>query len=178
MLTTLLLETPLGSRLHGLASATSDIDTLQVFSNRENHKQASNRPTHKIDGEDDRLTVQLSTFLALCDKGVPQMLEAMFSPQAYRSPLMQAYSAAYRPNLGACYDTFTRVMKAELLRGDAGKAKSYRHALRLTEYMNQLHLNGRFNPTLSEEKATLFLTLCQDREATYAYLEANSFIRG
>lgn len=172
-MSTLLLETPLGSRLHGFATANSDYDTLRIFSNPENASKSARKPKHRIKGEDDSLEMYLSTFILLCDNGISQALEGMFSRQAtYCDPLLAAYAREYYPSLGNCNKAFRSTIKAAMCEAEEkGKDKPRRHALRLGHYLNELYTTGQFNPTLDTETAALYMELCKDEKGTREYLE-------
>lgn len=143
---TIALTTTHGSRLYGLAHATSDQDTYTVFTDA-----PDNLRHQSLKGADDQFWISLDQFLLLCADGTPQALEAMFSPMATCSPLMEAYRATYRAPLGAMRMKYRRTV-ANFAEGDTLKKR--RHALRLALNLTDAErLGGRFNPTMTAERA-------------------------
>lgn len=130
----LLLRTVHGSQLYGTAHAGSDIDIYEV------HDYCDNRQV--ITKNLDITRVSLSKFLLLCDKGVPQALEAMFSPLA-TTDVLADYRRAYRPNIPNARETYARTIKNFAL---SDKPKAQRHARRLARNLSDLERYGRFNP--------------------------------
>lgn len=133
----LILRTLHGSRLYGLAHAASDYDWYEV------HDHARTR--QRVAGDQDVTRIGLSEWLAECDKGVPQALEAMFAPPGFADvDRFAAYRAGYRANVGNAADTYTRTI-ASFMR--AGDPKRVLHSSRLRRDLNELRRHGRFDPT-------------------------------
>lgn len=135
-----------GSHLYGLAHAHSDKDYYQVVEpvKRKRYKYAK----QTIIGEDDTVTVDLGTWLRLCDKGVPQALEAMFSQMPEHDELAELRNS-YRVGPANMRDTYYRTMENFV---QAGDFKRRRHALRLYLNLRQAMRHGRFNPTLTAKE--------------------------
>lgn len=140
-----LLRTVQGSRLYGLARPESDHDTYTVIAGKHRGRQ-------RIAGPDDTLVIGVDQFLAQCAKGVPQALEAMFSPLAEPGPL-NALRAGYRVAQPAFRETYRRTIRRFALDGlERDDLKRRRHALRLLVNFEEGLVRGRFNPTLSVEQ--------------------------
>lgn len=155
---TVLLRTIHGSRLYGLANPlTSDYDFYLVVSN------GSKRATQKIQGKDDTVVMTLGEFARQVHKGVPQALEALFSPLADRAPL-DAYRYEFYPSTTATVETYRRTMKSFAL---GGTVKSRRHALRLGYSLSQFLAYGQFCPTLDARTAARFTDLAEAHSDAY-----------
>ena len=170
----LLLRTPHGSRLYGLAHADSDHDTYEIYAGKEKSAQ-------RMNGKDDSFTTSLSEFLKMCDAGTPQALEAMFSSQKETAPEYDAFFAGYRAGSAAMLDKYTRTA-LNFSKGERGQDYSHsrsfkqrRHALRLCLNLADGLAFGRFNPTLTEAEAQELTRLAEQEES--AYLETfNAFL--
>jgi len=168
---TVLFKTVHGSHLYGLAHANSDEDWYTVVApvKRKKYKYA----TQTIVGDQDTMTVDLGTWLRLCDKGVPQALEAMFSRMPVHDELTQL-RRSYRVGSTAMRDTYYRTMENFVKAGDFKRKK---HALRLYLNLKTAMKYGTFNPTLTqrerwwlEQVATRF-----DDEAVLRLVLSNRF---
>lgn len=138
-----LLETVHGSHLYGLAHPGSDLDVYKVvWSWRRSRK---NDVKSVIKGGVDTTTVGLSTFMHFCEEGVPQALEAMFSPIATVDRLAEL-RAAYHVG-SAMRKTYHRTA-TNFINGDTEKKQ--RHACRLLLNLKEAERTGRFNPRLSD----------------------------
>lgn len=136
----LILRTQHGSRLYGLAKPDSDWDWYEVHDHT--------RTRQRINGRDDVVRIGLSEWLAQCDKGVPQALEAMFAPPRYATTdLFAAMRAGYRANVGNAAAVYTRTIAAFMRAGEAGDPKRLLHSSRLRRDLNELRRFGRFDPT-------------------------------
>lgn len=138
----ILFRTIHGSRLYNLANEHSDEDYFTVLANRPKRRARYAKQT--IIGEIDSLVMDLSTFMRYCDMGVPQALEAMFSPFPEESKI-EDLRWAYRPNLANMRDRYVRTIKAFALSDDF---KRRRHAFRLCLNLTEAMDTGRFNPWL------------------------------
>lgn len=136
-----LFKTVHGSRLYGLSHEDSDWDYYTVVDRVKKNK--AKYATHKIIDDVDSVVVDFGTWMGLCQKGVPQALEAMFSQQ----PIVDNLSE-FRANFvaGTNYDAYLRTIKALAFEDDF---KHKRHAIRLAIEMREMREKGRFNPTLS-----------------------------
>ena len=102
-----ILEVVHGSHLYGLATPTSDLDTYRVVNESIAYKHNTRKGVkQKITGDDDIITVPVSTFLHQCEEGTPQALEAMFSPLT--GDPFDAYRAAYRLNTARFASVYRR----------------------------------------------------------------------
>lgn len=168
---TVLFKTVHGSHLYGLAHANSDEDFYTVVApvKRAKYKYAKQSIVDGIDN----VTVDLGTWLRLCDKGVPQALEAMFSKMPLVDELTQL-RRSYRVGSTRMRDTYYRTMENFVQAGDFKRKK---HALRLYLNLKQAMKYGQFNPTLTqrerwwvEQVATRF-----DDEAVLRLVLSNRF---
>lgn len=160
----ILFKTPHGSRLYGLNHADSDEDWYTVVVKPPTKKKRYS--THKIIDNDDSVVVDFGTWLVLCEKGVPQALEAMFSTMPVTDNLA-ALRAGFRAGSGA-YDTYLRTIKSFALQDEF---KPKRHALRLALNMRDLREYGKFNPTLKRYEVSTLTGLATNLsgEETYQY---------
>ena len=143
---TVLFKTVHGSRLYNLAHADSDNDYFTLCTNAP--KSRARYAKHKVQGQEDSLVMDFSTWLQSCEKGVPQALEAMFSTMPVVDSI-SAFRASYTVGTGV-YETYFRTIKSFALQ-EGYKPK--RHALRLALNLSEMAKTGRFNPTLSDEDA-------------------------
>jgi len=143
----LIFKTPHGSHLYGLNHADSDEDFYSVYRRevkRTNHTRYKWAKQSIVDGVD-TVRVDFGTWVRWCDKGVPQALEAMFSPVPIVDEI-SAYRAAYRVGITNMRDTYYRTMDNFV---QEGSIKRKRHALRLFLNLRQANRYGRFNPRLT-----------------------------
>lgn len=139
----ILFRTIHGSRLYGTSRVDSDKDYYTVIANRPHPRKHYAKQT--IKGKLDETVVDLSTWIAYCDKGVPQALEAMFSPVP-EVDLLADFRRAYRIDTAAVVGRYQRTIKSFSL-GETVKLR--RHALRLALNLREAVRTGRFNPKLS-----------------------------
>ncbi len=142
-----LFKTVHGSRLYGLSHSKSDDDFYAILTD-ENRKI---KPLQTIVGHIDMMSLGFASFVSLAHKGVPQVLEAMFSKLTYGDPI-EAYRKQYKASDPQVIDTYLRTIKSFSLSEDF---KRRRHAIRLTMNLNELLHTGRFNPTLTPTEAIL-----------------------
>jgi len=139
-----LLRTIHGSHLYGLSRAESDEDWFVVIpTDRGKRKRNANQTI--INGIDTTV-MDMSTFMASCEKGVPQCLEALFSPVPEVDNIAE-FRHNWTVNLPGAVETYRRTVKSFALEGGL---KRRRHALRLAYNLNHLMEHGRFNPTLNQ----------------------------
>ena len=163
-----LFKTRHGSHLYGLAHADSDEDWFTVVTKKEGstaHTRKRYARQSIVDGIDSTV-VDFGTWLTLCEKGVPQALEAMFSTQPVTDKLA-ALRAGYRAG-PAAYDTYLRTIKSFAMQDEF---KPKRHALRLALNMYDMRRTGRFNPTLSPMEVE-FVTRMAQHPAETVYMAA------
>lgn len=142
----LLFKTVHGSRLYRLAHENSDLDYYQVVETKRNRK-ARYAKQSIIDGVD-TTTVDFGTWVNMCQSGVPQACEAMFSSMAVVDEISE-FRNAFRIGPGV-RDKYFRTIDNFLTEPDF---KRNRHALRLTLNLRDALRYGRFNPTLSARAA-------------------------
>lgn len=141
---TVLFKTIHGSHLYGLAHAASDEDWYAVVS-RDKRGAKKRYAKHNITGDQDVMKVDLSTFRHFCDEGVPQALEALFSPVP-EVDLLTDFRNSYTVSLPAVFRTYNRTIRNF---AEDESVKKRRHALRLAVNLRQMTMTGRFNPRLT-----------------------------
>lgn len=145
---TLLFETIHGSHLYGTNHEHSDRDTFRVYTNVEGRKRAR-WAKQSINGDDDSLRTDLSTFLQYAQKGVPQYLEAMWSPYANYDLLGDTFRFGFVPNYAETIKTYQRTIKSFWMNGiENNDRKRMLHAFRLEHNLAEFMNMGRFNPHL------------------------------
>ena len=143
------LSTIHGSNLYGLNHAKSDTDLYLVLSDA----TGSTSPTQIISGEHDHLIIGFSNFMKQVYKGVPQALEAFYSPKAEVDKL-HALRSNYYCNSSKVVNTYLRTIKSFSL-DDRHPTKYKKHAIRLAFNLNSIVTQGYFSPVLSEEQKTI-----------------------
>lgn len=141
---TTILETVHGSRLYGLTHPGSDLDVYRVVPSWNRARKHDVRQTVR-DGVDTTV-IGLSTFMHMCEQGVPQALEAMFSPVATvdrMAELREGYRVGWMMR-----KTYMRTA-TNFINGDTEKKR--RHACRLVLNLREAERTGRFNPMLDAE---------------------------
>lgn len=145
-----LLYTPHGSHLYGLANENSDQDFYAVLADREHNKYSDASQT--IINNVDTTIVGYSKFLEMCHKGVPQALEALMSNKAVVDN-MSAVRNSYVIAGSEVVSTYLRTIKNFTLDSREGKQpKLRRHAVRLAFNLNDIINTGRFSPELNSEQ--------------------------
>lgn len=147
-----LFKTQHGSHLYGLNHADSDEDWYTVVApvKRKRYKYSKQSIVNGVDS----MTVDLPTWLRLCDKGVPQALEAMFAPNPAVDKLT-ALRYSYRAG-GEVRKTYARTIANFI---EEGSFKRRRHALRLALNLRDLLGSGRFNPVVKPHEKE-WMDLC------------------
>lgn len=173
-LRTTVLHTVHGSHLYGLNHAGSDLDTYQVFISDDKRQLEQ-----QIDGDDDVTRIHLEQFLQQVERGVPQALEALFSPLAVHRPGWEAFFADLRPNYHKARATYRRTALnfafhhgkrtgAALQRAKTTeRIKLRRHALRLALNLHDLMTTGTFNPRLDPVTATIIKDMATADQASF-----------
>lgn len=157
----LLFRTIHGSRLYGLAHENSDYDYWEVYSNK--IPSPSKYIQQKIAGKSDVVKMNLSTFMNYAERSSHQVLDCMFSTQA-EVDLIEDMRKRFFINTGTFVPLYQRTIKAFGLRDESDGDEKYvlksrRHAVRMLYQLQDGLEHGRFNPTLSKERATLLLDL-------------------
>ena len=135
----LLMQTVHGSRLYGLAHAGSDEDNFEVWLGR--------RSRQSIDGRNDVLRVSYDDFVKGVAKGVPQYLEALYSPCKTVNRLDHLH---LHPAYWTVVNTYLRTIKS-FWREDPTDPKDFklrRHSARLVWNLQEFMEKGYFNPVL------------------------------
>lgn len=150
------LTTTFGSRLYGLHTETSDYDTYTVYTDPNTN---SYKAKHKINGLEDDFTVTLPKFMTMCNAGVPQALEALFSPYKEINPNYAAFLNGYRVDLNEARMRYRRTIKSfgfiiennEIVDMHP-EFKKRRHAYRLILNLNDLMVHRRFNSAMAPKE--------------------------
>lgn len=153
---TTILETVHGSHLYGLDDADSDRDTYCVVLNE--NKRYARQTKH---GEDDRMVISFERFVEQVASGVPQALEALYSPVARIDQRWAPFLSGLRPGLTQARMRYRRtIINFGFHRGGrtgtaaitADQRKLRRHAVRLTANLESLLTQDSFNPRLTPEE--------------------------
>lgn len=156
-----LLITVHGSHLYGLNHAQSDVDTVIIrdsIAQQMGHRQRKAIVTHTP--ENDLSIFSLSSMMKLADKGIPRMLEVMFSPVA-TIDLIKDMRMGYHAGEASLINGYTFSIQSF----NKFNFKRRRHMLREVANLNEaLNNNGRFNPQLSLETAEMITRLAKDKE--------------
>lgn len=135
----LLLETIHGSFLYNLNHSASDYDLYRVWSGKGRMRQTI--------GDEDITNKSFDQFLREISVGVPQSLEALWSPLKTVDRL--GYLNIH-PGYSETLSRYQRTMKSFWLGGDF---KRRRHALRLQLNVREYMQHGSFNPRLTDHQA-------------------------
>ena len=135
---TVLLLTPTGSRLYGTHRPDSDHDFWAVV-------LEGVKPSHEVVGEEDVAVIPLSHFQKMIANGVPQALEALWSPKATFHPAWEAYMKGMKPNV---WNAKYRHLAPQ---GTSVVQKERMHRARLSLQWLQMAAFGQFNPSLEGE---------------------------
>lgn len=161
-----LLTTVHGSHLYGLDHQGSDLDTYSVILGR--HPNFARQVKR---GDDDQMTLSLNRFAQMVESGVPQALEALWSPSAMIDPDYRPYLSALRPGFHETRMRYRRTI-LNFAFGQGGRTgsaaervnpqKLRRHALRLALNLADYSRFGRFNPSLTPTDRLWVLTSADD----------------
>lgn len=132
-----ILYTEHGSYLYGLNHSGSDFDTYEVV--------LTGCTRQRVVGRFDLTTVTLRDYLKQVEKGVPQALEALFSPVKQVEPEWAAYFEALRPGYYSTVATYQRTIR-NFLAGET--SKKWKHAVRMSFNLQDFQAKGVFNPRL------------------------------
>ncbi|QLF83396.1 nucleotidyltransferase [Rhodococcus phage NiceHouse] len=157
----LLFRTIHGSRLYGLANENSDYDYWEVYSNK--IPSPAKDIQQKIAGKSDVVKMNLSTFMLYANRSSHQVLDCMFSTKA-EFDLLSAMRQNFYINTATFVPLYERTIKAFGMRDESDGdekfvLKSKRHAMRMYYQLQQGLEHGRFDPTLTEERAQFLLGL-------------------
>jgi hypothetical protein len=152
----MLLRTPGGSHLYGLAHADSDQDFFEVHPGKK-------RMPHSKRGQIDVTRVSLEQFLRGLSRGTPQYLEALWSRKKEIDNLPWLHT--YMPNYWETQVTYLRTIKNFWYVGlETDNFKARRHAARLYLNLQSFRAYGRFNPTLTQSQVEWVNSRAMERE--------------
>lgn len=162
---TVIFTTIHGSHLYGLNHPGSDIDTFTVTD--------TNRRAHQVvAGNSDSVTIGWDAFLMNAFTGSHQSLEAMFSPHKewHTQQWLMPYVANFRAMGETVIGKYHRTIKSFAFSDDM---KKRRHACRLWLNLQDLRVEGRFNPVMTETQKLWASNLAADygREELYEILQ-------
>lgn len=165
---TILLDTPHGSQLYGLNHIHSDKDRYVVIDKRPTGIAKKHWMTQKIEGDQDVVTTDLVTFLRQCDSGIPQALEAMFSPKA-KVDKIESLRLSYYTGLNMVVNTYSRTITNFVIDSvvSNNRFKLKRHALRLAINLGDLMSKGRFNSVLTTQQAVFISAMAAENTREY-----------
>lgn len=166
----IILSTIHGSHLYGLANENSDIDNYVVVSNN----YYNMKPIQTIVDNNDITVIGLKYFMQQIYKGVPQSLEALYSPKTVVDKMLFRHS--YYCNSSEVVNTYLRTIKSFSL-DERHPYKYNRHALRLTYNLNDIIMYGRFTPVLSTAQIEAINTVPYlTKQEFYSMLKKESII--
>lgn len=154
----ILFKTIHGSRLYGLATLDSDWDYYTVVATKP-HRRRKKYAKQTIKDGIDSTVIDLSTFRVYCDMGIPQALEALFSPVA-EIDMIADFRQNYRVDTAAMMAKYKDTINAFMHKPTY---KKQRHALRLALNLTEALETGRFNPRLSREDV-IFVDFAADMD--------------
>ena len=149
-----ILYTEHGSYLYGLNHSGSDYDTYEVV--------RVGRTRQKVADGLDHTTVSANDFLDQVRRGVPQALEALWSPVKQVNPSWAAFLAGLQPDYYRTIDTYQRTIKNFL---NADSSKKWKHAVRMSFNLRDFKAEGCFNPRLSQQQLYVVLNVHQQEVA-------------
>ena len=154
---TLLLRSYAGSHLYGLSRPESDIDFYEVHSKSLAGGLGKERKTVQsiVDGID-VTAVGFSHFVDLAASGSHQALDAMFSERTQVDEIT-AFRKGFRVGqlISPIYNQIILKFTAQ------GTPRKRKHAVRLAYNLHDMMETGRFNPTLSAERAVHVLATAE-----------------
>jgi predicted nucleotidyltransferase len=158
-----LLLTVHGSRLYGLSHELSDEDFYRVIDavppkNEHGDVKKRNGQQTVADSLDDTV-FDLKTFMIHAYAGVPQALEAMFSPVA-TIDVMGAYRAGFRVSVQSMSAKYIHAIEKFSQFDFKRRRHALRYALNLQEAINNA---GRFSPVLSESDKLMISEMAMDK---------------
>lgn len=168
-----LLRTIHGSHLYGMAHQDSDEDWYIVRLDGKSRQKV-------VDGVDTNV-VTLEQFLKSIDKGVPQAVEALFSPYAEVDPNWGPFFYGLRPG-NSLIDTYRRTILnfglnhggrhgAALERAKTSdKIKLRRHALRLCINLSQFVRYGMIDPMIPPELTKRITDASEESDDVFSHL--------
>lgn len=145
-----LLLTVHGSHLYGLNHAESDMDFYRVVSTPPPKNQFGDvrkkNGLQTVEGGLDDAVFDFKTFVIHAYNGVPQALEAMYSPVA-TIDVLEAYRAGFRASVQSMSTRYIHAIE----KFASFEFKRRRHSLRYALNLRQaIANNGRFDPVLSD----------------------------
>lgn len=150
-----ILVTQHGSHLYGTNRPGSDVDLYEIYDFPWQNYRPKKQAFQTITDQEDRSRFSLERFTSICHKGVPQSLEALFSPEeAWEFFTKEWYdiraeiTESIQPNWATVMDTYGRTAKNFF---DKDDFKKNRHALRLCHNAADFKQYGQFSPRLSNE---------------------------
>lgn len=148
----MILRTLHGSHLYGTATSDSDIDWYEVGLIGKNRQGVDE---NKVD----TTFLNLTTFTRQVFEGVPQALEALYSPYKVVNPTWQPFIGSLRPDYRRTLDTFERTVRNFMgwsydLRPSTEKRRM--HAIRLAYERASFAKFGSFDPVLPSWAADMF----------------------
>lgn len=160
----ILLRTIHGSHLYGLNNANSDLDYYTVIDyvpEPNVHGHVRKRMAFQtVDDEFDQSLSNFKTFAQYAYNGVPQALEAMFSPYA-TIDVIAAYRRGFRVSVQAMSGKYVHAIEKFSAFDFKRRRHTLRYALNLQEAIEK---DGRFNPVLSPSDAQMITEMAISKD--------------
>lgn len=178
-----LLLTIHGSHLYGLSHENSDEDFYRVIDmvpekNEHGHVKKRNGQ-QTVEANLDDTVFDLKTFMIHAYDGVPQALEAMYSPVA-TIDILAAYRAGFRVSVQSMSAKYIHAIEKFSHFDFKRRRHALRYALNLREAINN---TGRFSPVLSESDKRMITEMAMSkdyirhlRELSYFELNLNESV--
>lgn len=155
----LILETITGSRLYGFSHDESDHDYYQVVSEGRNKQTIANGY--------DTTRLNIGSFVGHVAKGVPQAMEALYSPLKWVHSDYAGYIAGLEPNMYELPKTYRRTIRNFVME-DTDKHR--RHAMRLAVNLAEWWETGSFNPVISTTRVLDITDLANSERLTIEFI--------
>lgn len=155
-----ILKTLTGSRLYGFSHADSDYDYYQVTI-------GAGKSGQVIKDGIDTVTLTFPAFSNHVAKGVPQAMEALYSPIKEVHPSYAMLFAGMEPDQNELIRTYRRTIRHFVLQ-DTDKHR--RHAMRLTINLAEWWDMGSFNPTVPGDIVAEITEYAKSETLTVAYI--------
>lgn len=164
---TVLFRTQTGSKLYGLGNANSDDDYYVVTPSKQvTYRSKRIKASQSFEGDKDTVYMDFKSFVALCEKGVPNTLEVMFS-RASVSEFFEDYRNNYFCSDPVVIHKYMATIKMYSLGTGDSQFKYRRHALRLAHNLEEILYTGRFNPTLTPAVARRITEMASQSDMKY-----------
>lgn len=156
----IVLETITSSKLYGFAHNSSDTDYYRVTLGRGKNGQV-------IKDGVDTTTVTFPSFCQHVAKGVPQAMEALYSPKKWVHPDYAMLFKGMHPDAYEMVKTYRRTIRHFVLE-DTDKHR--RHAMRLAVNLADWWGTGSFNPVMPADLVSELTEYAKSETLTVAFV--------